>query len=221
MSSALASLGLIDPAEQNDFYPRVVTATVVAANSDIAQLKLADGTEALMPVTEWYPGRRWDVGQSYQLMQLDPGPLPVCSAVRPEFVELLLAGVSPEVRSGTVRVLGVAREAGRRTKIAVAATRPEVDPIAACVGRGANRSRDYLGGALLGEKVDVIAWHPDKAEFLRNALKPADVSDVTISGDKATAAAPAHQMSAAVGEKGLNSALAGRLVGLQVLIVPA
>lgn len=222
MTSALVSMGLVDaPAvDESGLYPRVVTATIIAADSDVAELKLHDGTEALLPITEFYPDRSWKVGETYQLVQSAPGPRPICSATRPELVPLLLAGVSPELRSGDVVVMGVAREPGKRTKLAVAATRPEVDSIAACVGRAANRSRDFLGTALLGEKVDIISWHADKAEYLRNALKPADVHSVAIEDGKATAVAPAHQMSAAVGERGLNSSLAGRLVGLQVLIVP-
>lgn len=226
MDSLIASLGLTPgAADESALSPRVVTATVSAANADAALLHVAgpDGVQTgVMPVTEFYPNRRWAVGETYTLVQLDAGPRPLLSAVRPQLVEALMVGISPEVRAGAVRVMGVARRPGLRTKVAVAATEAGVDPIAACVGRHHNRV-DYLKAALLGEQVDIIAWHPDRAVFLRNALQPAAVSDVVIDEEARTAvaAAPSHQMSAAVGGGGLNSALAGHLVGLQVRIVTA
>jgi N utilization substance protein A len=72
----------------------------------------------------------------------------------------------------------------------------------------------------MGERLDVVAWHPDKAEFLRAALAPAAVTRIEIDTEEARAYAPAHQMSAAVGGAGLNSQLAGQLVGLRVTVVP-
>lgn len=218
----IEALGLRPFADTASFEPLVVFATVVAATSDVALLKVrsVDGPDydAIMPVTEWASSRHWEVGASYQLLQLGAGPRPVLSAVRPELVEALLMGVSPEVRAGTVRVMGVARAAGVRTKVAVAATEAGVDPIASCVGRQANRVR-YLTTALGGERIDVVSWDADDETFLRNALAPASVGTIVIDGHNATASAPAHQMSAAVGAAGLNSALAGQLVGLQVTIV--
>lgn len=224
-TDTLAALGLADDdaiASAGEF--RVVMATVTQAGADVARLAVRTpdgvGYEAVMPVTEWYAHRRWALGESYQLLQLAAAPRPVLSAVRSELVESILTGISPEVRSGAVRVMGVARAPGIRTKLAVAATEAGVDPIASCVGRGANRVR-YLAEALLGERVDVVAWHPDTETYLRNALAPAGVVAVTIRGETAEAMVPTHQMSAAVGGGGLNSALAGRLVGLSVSIVPA
>jgi N utilization substance protein A len=226
MDSLIESLGLVSTEDKSALYPRVVTATVTAANADTATLRF-DGpngpvANAIMPVTEFYPNRRWAVGETYTLLQLDAGPRPLLSAVRPELVEALLIGISPEVRAGTVRVVKVARRAGLRTKIAVAATEAGTDPIAACVGRAHNRV-DHLKDALSGEQVDIIAWHPDREVFLRNALQPAAVVDVAIDAEARTAVAtaPAHQMSAAVGGGGLNSALAGHLVGVQVRIASA
>lgn len=199
---------------------RVVTATVVSANPDVASLRTAAGSEGIMPVTEFYPNRRWAVGQTYQLLQLGDGPRPLLSAVRPELVEAVLMGLCPELRAGTVRIMGVARSPGVRTKLAVAPTEAGVDAVAACVGRGANRVKALID-ALAGERVDVIAWHPDVTTYLRNALAPAEVTDVRIEGKKATAVAPSHMMSAAVGGAGLNSSLAGQLTGLHVVIADA
>lgn len=220
-SNLLESLGI---SAQDLFAPRVVTATVVSASPDVAVLRTlgvegSPSLDAVLPATEWYPTRRWEVGATYQLLQLERGPRPLLSAVRTELVEALFAGVSPEVRSGAVRIMGIARNPGVRTKIAVAACEQGVDPIAACVGRSANRVR-LVSSLLQGERLDVVAWHPDQADFLRAALAPAAVSRIEIDGEEARAFAPAHQMSAAVGGSGLNSQLAGQLVGLKVTVVP-
>jgi N utilization substance protein A len=207
--------GLTGPSEL-----KVVTATIVSATADVATLRTASGDEAIMPVTEFYPTVRWTVGDTYQLLQTTDGPRPQLSAVRNELIVALFEGLSPEVRSGSVRIMGVARSAGVRAKVAVAATDTGVDAVAACLGRQANRVRTVIA-ALAGERVDVVGWHPDPATYLSNALAPAAVTEVRIDGTKAVAVAPAHQMSAAVGGSGLNSSLAGQLTGLHVIIETA
>lgn len=222
MDNLIATLGLSPETGQGEHDPRVVTATITDVNADAALLTFTRNGVAvvgLMPVTEFLPGRSWEVGQQLSAIVCDDTDRPLLSLTRAELVPALLAGVSPEVRSGAVRVMGVARRPGQRTKIAVAATEAGVDPIAACVGRNHNRV-DYLKSALLGEQVDIVAWHSERETFLRNALQPAGVVDVTIDEENRTAVAtaPGHQMSAAVGGGGLNSALAGQLVGVMVRI---
>lgn len=226
MDALIEKLGLRSETTAPLTDQRVVTATVTHANADVALLTFtADGVEheGVMPITEYLPGRSFAVGDSVTALVCDrEGPRPLLSTARPELVSALLAGVSPEVRDGSVRIMGVARRAGVRTKVAVATTVAGVDPVAACVGRVHNRI-DQLKAALQGEQVDVIAWHPDQDTFLRNALQPASVIDVTIDpGTRAAVAtAPLHQMSAAVGNSGMNSALAGQLTGTQVRIEQA
>jgi len=222
MDTSIASLGLAADISSD---ARLVTATVIAHNPDAALLRFhVDGQDrtGVMPVPEFVPGRSWETGLVVTALVCDDADRPLLSLARPEIVPALLAGVSPEVRAGTVVVKGVARRPGVRTKLAVASTEPGVDPIAACVGRQHNRV-DYLKAALLGEQVDVIAWHPDREVYLRNALQPANVSTIVIdaAARTAVATAPTHQMSAAVGVGGMNSALAGQLVGLQVRIEAA
>jgi transcription termination/antitermination protein NusA len=141
------------------------------------------------------------------------------SLTRPELVALLAEGIVPELRDGRVRIMGVSRAPGVRTKIAVAATVDDIDPVNVMVGRSANRVRS-LGRMLANERVDIVAWHPDPAVYLANSLAPAAVLGVEISGDEATARVPQHQMAGAVGERGLNASLAGQLVGVTVLVVP-
>lgn len=218
MNNVMEELGLLSAERSAAYEPKVVTATVTSASPDVATLRLLDGSTGIMPVTEFYPSRRWEVGATYQLLRCDDNARPLLSATRRELLTALLMGVSPEVRAGSVRVMGVARAPGVRAKLAVAATEPGIDPIACCVGRDANRVR-YLSRVLMGERVDVISWHPDPEIYLRNALAPAGVLGVTISDGRASAVAPQHQMSAAVGGGGLNSSLAGQLLGLQVRIV--
>jgi N utilization substance protein A len=171
-----------------------------------------------MPVTEFYPHTQWRNGESYVLEQIGSPPRPLLSAVRPELVAMLLDGYVPEIRNGLVRIMGIARAPGVRTKVAVAATDSSVDPVASCVGRSANRVR-AIGQLLDGERIDIIPWHPEVTKFLANALAPAAVSRIEVHNDKAVAVAPAHQMSAAVGGGGLNAALAGQLVNLKVIVV--
>jgi len=189
-----------------------VTAVLSAATNDVALLSFGNGEQGTMPITEFYPNRRWEVGASYHLLRLGQQTRPTLSASRPELITLLLDGLSPEVLNGSVRVMGVVRQVGIRSKIAVAATEEGVDPIAACVGPSAGRVR-RLSEMLNGERVDVVAWNPDPEVFIKNALGTT-VRSLEISGPRASVIVPAHQYQAAVGGGGLNAALASRLTGV-------
>lgn len=202
----------------------VVSVVVLTTTADVATCRVerADGTtvEALLPVSEFYPDKQFSPGHHYIGQLVESAGRPMLSVIRPSLVTALLAGFAPEVRSGAVRVMGCIRLAGVRSKIAVAATEEGLDPIAACVGREANRVR-ALTTALQGERIDIVAWHPSPDVYLRNALAPAEVDRVDINGRDAVAYAPPHQMAAAVGHGGLNSSLAGRLVGVKVRVEQA
>jgi transcription termination/antitermination protein NusA len=202
------------------FDMRVVDADVVALTADVARVRFRDG-EGILPASEWYADRPMPgVGERLQLVQLTDSPLAVCSATSPELAKLLLEAVTPEARCGDVRVMGVARAAGRRTKIAVAATVADLDPIAACVGKGANRVR-YVSEVLGGERIDVVAWHPDTAVYVSNALAPASVESVEVIDGVARVVVASHQMATALGSGGHNSALAARLAGVPVSVAVA
>lgn len=194
------------------------TVTVTDATADVATVRLLDGTTAIMPVTEFYPNRRWQLGGRYQVAVL-PGPRPVASVARPELIELLAAGVVPELRDGTVRVMCVARTVGVRSKVAVAPTSEGVDAVGALLGRAANRTK-ALSAMMLGERIDVVAWNPDPFVFLQNALGVRILSHVEVDG-KFEITVPAHQFKAAVGGGGLNAALASRLTGVRCSIIAA
>jgi len=207
----------------SSFEPRVVNAVVVAANADSASCRFTgpDGKEltGILPLTECPPATSWSAGTALTVVQVSEGSRPMLSMTSPALVAALVAGVSPEVRLGTVRVMAVSRRAGVRTKVAVAATVAGVDPVGACVGRSHNRV-DAIKKSLGGEQVDIVAWHPDPEVFLARCMQPAAVERVVIDTDKgvATVYAPKHQMSAAVGQHGLNSILAGDLVGALVRV---
>ena len=120
MDNLIATLGLGPDTDQAELEPRVVTATVAAANADAALLRFTrDGktVTGVMPVTEFLPGRKWEEGDVLTALACDDSDRPLLSMARAELVPALLAGVSPEVRSGTVRVMGVARRPGQRVRV--------------------------------------------------------------------------------------------------------
>jgi N utilization substance protein A len=197
----------------------IVTATVTAATPDVALLSFANNSQGTMPVTEFYPNRRWEIGNTYHLLRVGQQNRPILSASRPELISMLVDGLSPEVRSGEVRVMGVVRQVGIRSKIAVAATKEGIDPISACVGPSAGRVK-RLSEMLCGERVDVVAWNPDIEQFIKNALGTT-VRSIEVNGPRAQVVVPAHQYQAAVGGGGLNAALASRLTGVLLSVTAA
>lgn len=193
--------------------------TFTGANAEAYTGLLDDGRAALLPFSEVAPGAKTAPGETMcTTMLADAFALPVVSATRPELLAALYAGVVPEVRSGDVVIVAIARDPGVRAKVAVAASVEGVDPVAACVGRGANRVScvSRLAG---GERIDVVPFHPDLETFTANALAPAQVSSVSVHDDVIVATVPAHQMPAAVGGGGRNSHLAGELLGRPVEVV--
>lgn len=172
-----------------------------------------------LPESEAIPSKQKEKG--FKVVLLDQhSQVPMVSQTDPALVTSLLDSVSPEVRSGTVVVKGIVRMPGVRTKLAVASTTPDQDPIAAVLGRASNRAQ-LLSEMLGGERVDVIAWHPNRFTFLKNALNPAPTSWMIARDRKVLVGVPGHLISAAVGEGGLNSSLSGRVSGLSITIVKA
>lgn len=201
-------------------FTRVVTATVKECSSDVALLTFGEESTRL-PVTEFFPNKIWQTGGTYHLAATEPGSSSVqLSAVADELVPLLLEGVSPEIRDGRVRVMSVARQVGIRTKVAVAATAEGIDPVGACLGRGATRVK-AVSGMLLGERVDVVAFHSDPDRFLQNALAVAAERVEQQEDGSVSVVVPRHQLTAARGGGNLNVVLASRLVGRRIQVVSA
>jgi N utilization substance protein A len=143
-----------------------------------------------------------------------PGGLQVVLTRRdPKFVEKLFELEVPEIYEKTILIHKIVREAGYRTKIAVRSVKQEVDPIGACVGLKGVRIQAVMK-ELEGERIDVLKWDPEPREFIRNALNPAQVSQVVILDEQkkqALAVVPESQLSLAIGKQGLNVKLANRL----------
>lgn len=194
------------------------TFTVSTRGDEFALGTLPDGRQAIAPISEL--PRSLTVANSTPVVEVVPGEPVVVSAFRPELVASLYFGVCPELRDGSVQVVSVARRAGVRTKIAVASTRPDVDAVAALLGRDANRVK-YVAARLGGERIEVIPYHGDLATFVSNALAPARALRIEVSDDRVVAYVAAHQVPAAIGGGGLNSALAGELVGRTIDVVAA
>lgn len=116
----------------------------------------------------------------------------------------------PEIYEGTVEIKSVAREAGDRSKIAVYADNPDVDPVGSCVGQRGQRVQAIVN-ELNGEKIDIVEWSEDPVEYISNALSPSKVIDVLVNEeDKATTViVPDYQLSLAIGKRGQNARLAG------------
>lgn len=196
-----------------------VSGVVTSASADIAMLRLLDGRTAALPVTEFYPNRRFAIGARYHLAcSDDASPRPVVSTNRPELIDLLAAGIVPELRDGQVRVVRVARQPGIRSKVAVAACVEGVDAVGAFIGRAANRVA-ALSKLLLGERIDIIAFHPDPHTFLRNTLGT-QITSITERDRVLEIRVPAHQFEAAVGGGGMNAMLTARLIGRRISILP-
>ena len=150
------------------------------------------------------------------------GPQVLISRTHPGLVRRLFELEVPEIYDGTVEVMSIAREAGSRTKLAVWSEDPNVDPIGACVGPRGQRVNAIVA-ELRGEKVDIIKWSEDPAEYVAAALAPADVLSVTELGDgkSCRVVVPDDQLSLAIGKEGQNASLAARLTGYKIDIRPA
>jgi len=184
-------------------------------------------TEAIMPAEERVPSeviREGDHLKVYVVEVRRPvkGPQVMVSRTHPGLVKRLFELEVPEIFDGVVEIKSIAREAGTRTKIAVASNNPEVDPIGACVGPKGSRVGAVVE-ELRGEKMDIIAWSEDPEKFVAAALAPAEVYTSTLleDGRSCRAVVPDNQLSLAIGKEGKNARLAAKLTGYKIDIKPA
>ncbi len=204
----------------------VVTATVSRNdNKRNVFVDLGRG-EALMPVREQIPGERYMIGMRLKVFIKDVesssrGPSILVSRSAAELLEYLMRQEIPEIADSTVVLKSVAREAGQRSKVAVTSTNPNVDPIGACIGQRGSRIQ-AVTAELQRERVDVILWDPNPAEFIRNALSPAKVGKIIIDDDakEAKISVPSDQLSLAIGKSGQNVRLAAKLTGYKLDLKP-
>jgi N utilization substance protein A len=199
----------------------LVTGIVQQVDNRYAILDLGDA-EALLPGSERIPYERLDRGNRVKALILEvrneaKGPQIVVSRSHPDLVRRLLELEVPELVDGTIEIVGIAREPGHRTKIAVLSHDPNVDPKGACVGARGSRVRQVVN-ELRGEKVDVVQYRSDTAQFIAEALGPAKVKEVRIDNEEMTAEVivSEHQLSLAIGKEGQNARLAARLSGYRI-----
>jgi N utilization substance protein A len=145
------------------------------------------------------------------------GAAVVLSRATPELVRRLFENEVPEIFDGTIVIRAIAREAGSRTKVAVASTDPNVDPVGACVGMKGSRVRAVVE-ELSGEKIDIVRWSDDPLVLCRNSLNPADIIEMALDDETKTVlvTVPHDQLSLAIGKKGQNARLASRLLGWNI-----
>jgi N utilization substance protein A len=183
--------------------------------------------EAILPAAEQVRNERYRIGQRLRVYLLEVvrtgrGPQVVVSRSHPDLLRRLFELEVPEVLSGVVEIKAVAREAGYRSKIAVAARQEGIDPVGCCVGLRGIRIQNIMR-ELSGEKLDVVAWSPDIAAFIGHALSPAQVVSVALNEDDgiATVVVPDKQLSLAIGKEGQNARLAAKLSGWRIDIKSA
>lgn len=186
-------------------------------------VKLGDDFEAILPDGEKVPGEKYEHGDRIRayvvsVERTDRGPRIILSRTHPGLVEGLFRREVPEIQEGLVAIKAVAREAGHRTKIAVAATRDGINAKGACIGPMGGRVRNVMA-ELGGEKIDIVDWSADSARFVANSLSPARVSRVVVHSEAnrtATAVVPDFQLSLAIGKEGQNARLAARLTNFHI-----
>lgn len=178
--------------------------------------------EAVMPITEKMPSEDFksqDRVKAYiiKVEKTTKGPQIVVSRTHPGLLKRLFELEVPEIYDGVVEIKSVAREAGDRSKIAVHSINADVDPVGACVGPKGMRVQTIVT-ELKGEKIDIVRWSEDPAEYVANALSPAKVLHVEVNvAEKVTRViVPDYQLSLAIGKRGQNARLAAKLTGWKI-----
>lgn len=183
---------------------------------------------AILPKSEQVPGETFKEGESVKVFVVDvkegssKGPKVMISRTHPGIVRRLFEQEVPEIYDGTIEIKSVSREAGSRTKIAVFSKEEAVDPVGACIGPRGQRVSNIVE-ALGGEKIDIVKYSDDPAEYIAAALAPSDVCSVEIIDESAkscVSTVPDAQLSLAIGNKGQNVRLAAKLTGWKIDIKP-
>jgi transcription termination/antitermination protein NusA len=182
-------------------------------------------TEAALPAVEQTPGERYRIGQRLRVFVVEvartpKGPKVIVSRSHPNLLRRLFELEVPEVFNGIVEIKSIAREAGFRSKVAVAARQEGIDPVGCCVGLRGIRIQNIVN-ELNGEKIDVVAWNKEIPVFIANALSPAQVINVELNDDVATVVVPDKHLSLAIGKDGQNARLAAKLTGWRIDIKSA
>ncbi|OGC71615.1 transcription termination factor NusA [candidate division WWE3 bacterium RIFCSPLOWO2_02_FULL_53_10] len=199
----------------------VVSGSVFRVDNGVVFVDLGR-TQGIMPPSEQIPGEQYRTGARVkaivkELQEGTRGPEVLLSRTDPEFVTELFALEVPEISQGIVKVEAIAREAGRRTKMAVSSSEERIDPVGSCVGQKGVRVQ-AVTHELGEEKVDIIPFSADDATFVASALSPAKVIEVKLKPKSRTAEVevPEDQLSLAIGKEGQNVRLAAKLTGWRI-----
>ncbi len=203
----------------------LVTGLVKRADKGTIVLDLGDNAEALIPRGEMIPKEMARLGDRLRGYLFDVrgemrGPQLLVSRTRPELLVELFRLEVPEVNEGAIEIMGAARDSGLRAKIAVRALDPRVDPVGACVGMRGSRVQ-AVSNELSGERVDIIVWDDNPAQFVINAMSPADVVSIVVDEDKHSMdiAVKDENLSQAIGRGGQNVRLASQLTGWELNVM--
>lgn len=200
----------------------VMTGVVARVEPRVVRVDLGKAT-GIMPKREQIDGEYYTVGERIKVYlkgvdheHEDAKAQLILSRGCPEFIEYLFRQEVPELENGSVEIRGIAREAGRRTKIAVMSKVPGVDPVGTFVGGRGMRVQAIMNEIGDREKIDIINWSDNAQEYIREALSPAEVVKVEINGKKAKVSVNEDQQSIAIGRQGQNVRLASKLTGYEI-----
>ena len=203
----------------------IISGTVVRYESGTLIVNLDRWTEGFMPKGEQIMGQTHRVGERIRCLILDVKETSnqvkiILSRTHPDFIRRLFELEVPEINEKIIEIQALAREAGYRTKVAVASLDDKVDPVGACVGVRGSRIKNIVD-ELGGEKIDIVRWHESSQVLVSNALMPAKVSEIALCFElgRATVVVDEEQLSLAIGKHGQNVRLAARLTGWDIDIL--
>lgn len=211
--------------EYTQYEHEIIQGTVLRRDNKYIYVDLGD-IEAVMSRQDQIPDEDYQTHDRIKVFvskveNTTKGPQVFVSRTNPELVKRLFEQEIPEVYDGTVEIVSIAREAGDRSKIAVRSTNPNVDPVGTCVGPKGQRVQAIVN-ELNGENMDIVKWEEDPADYIANALNPAQVIAVQFDEEQreCMVIVPDYQLSLAIGKRGQNARLAAKLTGFKIDIKP-
>lgn len=217
-------------AEYEDRIGGLMTAIVSRAETKVVRFEIGQA-RGIMPLSEQIQGENYYIGQRLKVLikEIDREgrqPQLILSRGSEKFLELLFLAEVPEMSNGAVEIKAIAREAGVRSKIAVASNVPNVDPVGTFVGGHGSRVQSVNSEIGDQEKIDIIVWAQEPKEFITNALSPTELLSIALQPapedgglPRARVVVPKEQLSIAIGRNGQNVRLAGRLTGYEIDII--
>src|SRR5690349_7799703 len=210
--------------EYKDRVGTIATGTIARFEGSTMIVSLGR-VEGIMPRSEQIPGEQHEVGERIQALIMEVRDTPsavkiILSRSHPELIRRLFEREVPEVGERTIEIKALAREPGHRTKIAVSSIDSKVDAVGACVGVRGSRIKNIVD-ELGGEKIDIVRWNESSQILISNALKPAEVAEVSLCFElgRPTVVVNDDQLSLAIGKRGQNVRLAARLTGWDIDIL--